>query len=597
MLWVPFFFSVAYMHLREELESSFHSQTAVICMGIFLAVKLVSDYISSPPVHEARKEVHEGKTTPAGEKLKTTVVEETRKAIKPAVVDNGVRSVRAEQYYGKYPKNTMAPWKNSRNEGREGDVVEYDKSSIKSFMDYPVDHRDVGTPDDWFPRDGRMVRLTGKHPFNSEPPVDELDKTGFLTPGNLHIIRNHGAVPKLTWETHKLQVGGILCPNPLVLSMEELTNTFPNTEFPVTISCCGNRRKEINMIKQTIGFNWGNGACGNMVYKGVLLRDILKRAGIDESFDVVGKYVEFIGVDDLGNKAGSPGPFPDEPWGEKVKYGTSLPLAKCMDPADEVMVAFQANGERLHPDRGYPIRLVIPGYIGGRMIKWLASINIIPHESHNCYHYWDNKYMPPQVTAEIAARDGWWYKQEYIINELSLNSLITKPSHNETLDVKANLGETFEIRGYAHSGGGRKVTRVEVSTDAGATWNLATLNQQEVANPYGKYWCWIWWKYDLDVADLLVSVGTTESTATKEIWCRAWDTSNSPQPEKPVWTLMGQSSNHIFRVMVHKEQTSQGDLVFRFEYPTQPGQQSGGWATRKVDKVKSAGYGPILLDN
>mmetsp|Transcript_23430 Transcript_23430/g.65173 ORF Transcript_23430/g.65173 Transcript_23430/m.65173 type:complete len:576 (+) Transcript_23430:222-1949(+) len=556
VLIVPFICSVAYVHFRELVaQLSAKSQDAA------------------------------DKTT------KAIVVEKEVPSKKPE--DDGTRSVRAQNFYGSYPKNTMRPWKNSRNEGREGDVVDHDKSAIKSFMDYPPDHRDVGTPDEWIPRDGRLVRLTGKHPFNCEPPVPELDKTGFLTPGNLHIIRNHGAVPKLSWETHKLHIGGGLCPKKTVLSMDELTTIFPITEFPVTISCCGNRRKEINMIKQTIGFNWGNGACGNMIYKGVLLRDLLQHVGIDIYGDVTGKYVEFIGTDDLGNKCGGPGPFPDEPWGEKVKYGTSLPLAKCLDAADEVMIAFQANGERLHPDRGYPIRLVIPGYIGGRMIKWLAKINILSHESHSCYHYWDNKYLPPQVTAEIAAKDGWWYKQEYIINELSLNSLITKPSHNETLDLKSNLGKTYEIRGYAHSGGGREVTRVEISTDQGATWNLATLNRQEVANPYGKYWCWLWWKYDLDVADLIM-VGDSDNG--KEIWCRAWDTSNSPQPEKPVWTLMGQSSNHIFRVKVHKEQNGAGDVVFRFEYPTQPGQQSGGWATRTADKVKSAGYGPISFD-
>jgi len=596
MMWVPFFFSVAYLHLREKMDATFHPQTAILCVGVALAVKLTSDYYASKTKtmdHEAEEEEEEG---PTSQKTRQVVVVEAPPAppVAPIQKDNGVRSVRSEQYYGKCPKNTMTPWKNSRNEGREGDVVEYDKANIKTFMDYPPDHRDVGTPDEWIPRDGRMVRLTGKHPFNTEPPVPELDKTQFLTPANLHIIRNHGAVPKLSWDTHQLHIGGVLCPKPLVLSMDELTQGFPVTEFPVTISCCGNRRKEMNMIKQTIGFNWGNGACGNNIYKGVLLRDLLKRVGIDENTpDIGNKFVEFIGTDDLGNKCGGPGPFPDEPWGEKVKYGTSLPLAKVLDPADEVMIAFSANGERLHPDRGYPIRLVIPGYIGGRMIKWLAKINIIPHESHNCYHYWDNKYLPPQVTAEIAARDGWWYKQEYIINELSLNSVLTKPYHDETLAVKENLGKTYEIRGYAHAGGGRKVTRVEISTDEGATWDLVNLTPQEVANPYGKYWCWIWWKFDLNVDQLLMP---NTSGNDKEIWCRAWDTSNSPQPEKPVWTLMGQSSNHFFRVKVHKQKNSQGDLFFRFEYPTQPGQQSGGWATRKSDKVKAAGYGPIVFD-
>lgn len=271
----------------------------------------------------------------------------------------------------------MTPWKNSRDEGREGDPVDVanlEEKAVQNFMELPCDHRDIGTPDDWIPRDGRMVRLTGRHPFNSEPILKELTKHNpenpFLLPANLHIIRNHGTVPKLEWDTHTLSIEGPLVPHPMQLTMDQLTTEFPTTEFPVTISCCGNRRKEMNMIKQTIGFNWGSAAAGTNVYKGVLLRDLLKSVGITaESPDVGNMHVEFIGNEDLGNKCEGPGPFPDEPWGEKVKYATSLPLSKCLDPTDEVMVAFMANGQRLHPDRGYPIRLLIPGYIGGRMIK------------------------------------------------------------------------------------------------------------------------------------------------------------------------------------------------------------------------------------
>lgn len=65
------------------------------------------------------------------------------------------------------------------------------------------------------------------------------------------------------------------------------------------------------------------------------------------------------------------------------------------------------------------------------------------------------------------------------------------------------------------------------------------------------------------------------------------------QPERPTWTLVGQSSIHVFRVIVHTEKDSSGQVVYRFEHPTRAGQQSGGWATRLAAKVKSAGYGEI----
>lgn len=194
--------------------------------------------------------------------------------------------------------------------------------------------------------------------------------------------------------------------------------------------------------------------------------------------------------------------------------------------------------------------------------------------------------MPPQVTSEIATRDGYWYKQEYIINELSLNSVFTTPNHDDTLPIADNIDKTLQVGGYAHTGGGRMVTRVEVTTDMGETWDVAAIDRRERPNEYGMYWCWVWWTFDLNVADLV---------GCEEIWVRAWDDANNPQPLEPTWTLMGQNLNHIFRVKVHTDTTATGDKVFRFEHPTQPGQQTGGWATRRAAKYRSAGYGRVEL--
>jgi nitrate reductase (NAD(P)H) len=155
--------------------------------------------------------------------------------------------------------------------------------------------------------------------------------------------------------------------------MDELV-AMEARELPVTLVCAGNRRKEQNMIRQTIGFNWGPSGVSTNVWKGTPLRALLEKAGVS-STNMEGKHVEFIGIEDLPNKVG-PGPFKDEPWGKLVKYGTSIPLAYAMNPANDVIIAYQANGEPLQPDHGYPVRLIIPGYIGGRMIKWLAQINV-----------------------------------------------------------------------------------------------------------------------------------------------------------------------------------------------------------------------------
>jgi len=507
-------------------------------------------------------------------------------SLKDGFVDSSTMSSSeptAEALYGPYPSALPIPFLSVTNEGREGTVPDAAiQSKAVTQFDLPPDVRDVKSPDEWVPRDGRLVRLTGKHPFNVEPPAAILHQHKFITPSSLHYVRNHGAVPKLSWDSHTVTVGGPLATTPVTFSMDELAAMEPR-EFPVTLVCAGNRRKEQNMMRQTIGFNWGGSGVGTNVYKGVPLRTLLLQAGVSDR-NMGGKHVEFVGVEDLPNKVG-PGPFPDEPWGKQVKYGTSVPLARAMNPAYDIMVAYEANGQKLQPDHGFPVRLIIPGYIGGRMIKWLAVINVLEHETKNHYHYHDNRILPPQITAEESLTGNWWYKPEYIFNELNINSAIAKPDHNETLAIKTSIDKTYDLGGYAYTGGGRAITRVEISLDGGVHWELATMDRKERPTEYGMYWCWIWWAFEIKVADLV---------GCKEICCRAWDESNNVQPTEPTWNLMGMGNNQAFRVKVHMDKTSSGEHVFRFEHPTQPGQQTGGWMTKAADKPISAGFGRLL---
>jgi len=486
-----------------------------------------------------------------------------------------------EKLYGPYPSAVPVPHVKEEQAPPKAEIEK--ASSYLDLQQFP-DHRDVGTPDEWIPRDGKLVRLTGRHPFNAEPTVSDLGKARFITPPSLHYVRNHGACPRLSWEEHKVSIGGPGVTKAMDLSMDELVALAPHREIPVTLVDAGNRRKEQNQIRHTIGFNNGSSSVSTNVWKGCLLRDVLLEAGVSDK-NMRGWHVEFIGDEDLPNDVG-PGPFEDEKWGDKVKYGTSVPLARAMNPANDIMVAWEANGERLLPDQGYPVRLIIPGYIGGRMIKWLKSINVIPHETKNHYHYHDNRILPPHVTAEEAQKGGWWYKPEYIVNEVNINSVIASPVHDEQLPLAKNIDKTYKVSGYAYSGGGRMITRVEVSVDGGRNWKLATLDRKEEPTDYGMSWCWTWFDYDLKISDMV---------GCKEIICRAWDEANNTQPEQPTWNLMGMGNNHIFRVKVHMEKNVRGEHCFRFEHPTQPGQLKGGWMTRVADKPESAGFG-LLLD-
>ncbi|PKI33612.1 hypothetical protein CRG98_045997 [Punica granatum] len=248
-----------------------------------------------------------------------------------------------------------------------------------------------------------MVRLTGKHPFNAEAPLARLMRHGFITPVPLHYVRNHGLVPRASWQHWTIEVTGLV-KRPGKLTMNRLVADFPSRELPVTLVCAGNRRKEQNLVKQSIGFNWGPSAVSTSIWRGVPLRD---------------------GAEDLPGGGGS-------------KYGTSIN---------------KENGELLAPDHGFPLRVIIPGYIGGRMVKWLRRIIVTTKESDNYYHYRDNKVFPSHVDPELANAEAWWYKPEYIVNELNINSVITTPSHEEILPINASTSQRpYTLRGYAYSG-------------------------------------------------------------------------------------------------------------------------------------------------
>jgi len=117
-----------------------------------------------------------------------------------------------------------------------------------------VDVQDADTPDKWIKRHTDMVRLTGRHPFNSEPKLPSLQAAGWITPPSLHVVRNHGAVPQLDFNTHTLKISGVPFGD-CELSMEQLiSGQFgPQVSFPVSFICAGNRRKEQNMTKKD---NW-----------------------------------------------------------------------------------------------------------------------------------------------------------------------------------------------------------------------------------------------------------------------------------------------------------------------------------------------------
>ena len=257
-----------------------------------------------------------------------------------------------------------------------------------------------------------------------------------------------------------------------------------------------------------------------------------------------------------------------------------------MDPNKGMMLAYKMNGEMLRPDHGKPLRAVIPGQIGGRSVKWLTKLIVTATPSDNWYHIYDNRVLPTMVSPEESANNkDWWTDERYAIFDLSVNSAAAYPAHEEKISL-VNGPKKYRVQGYAYSGGGRRVSRVEISLDKGRTWRLSDIDYPEDRyreadiNLYGgrldmtwreSCFCWCLWSIEIPIAEF--------STAS-DLLVRAMDDSMSVQPRDMYWSVLGMMNNPWYRLTITKE----GDSLL-FEHPTQPALIPGGW----MEKVKKDG--------
>jgi nitrate reductase (NAD(P)H) len=430
---------------------------------------------------------------------------------------------------------------------------------------------DLKTPDSHVPRDPRLIRLTGTHPFNVEAPLTALYDEGFLTSPELFYVRNHGAVPQVDdssipdWH---FSIEGLV-KNPFTLTLKDLIRNYEQITVPITLVCAGNRRKEQNQVRKSKGFSWGAAGVSTALWTGVPMSELIRRAGPLRG----AKYVCMEGADKLPNGY----------------YGTSLKLNWVMDPNRGIMVAHKMNGEMLRPDHGKPLRAVVPGQIGGRSVKWLKKIIVTAAPSDNWYHIYDNRVLPTMISPEQSANEPkWWTDERYAIYDLSTNSATAYPAHEERISL-INAPQTYRAKGYAYGGGGRRVTRVEVTLDKGKSWALADIryheddyrnNVDEDETLFGgkldmgwreTCFTWCFWEIDLQIKDLAIA---------GDIMVRAMDESMNVQPRDMYWSVLGMMNNPWYRITITKE-----DHSLRFEHPTQPALIPGGW----MERVKAQG--------
>ncbi|KAF6000939.1 hypothetical protein F1559_003206 [Cyanidiococcus yangmingshanensis] len=128
---------------------------------------------------------------------------------------------------------------------------------------------------------------------------------------------------------------------------------------------------------------------------------------------------------------------------------------------------------------------------------------------------------------------------------------------------------SYRIEGYAYSGGGRPITRVEITFDDGQHWHLCETRHPFEPNAAGRQWAWARFTYDASLVHLLCCT---------EFAVRAWDCSNNTQPHRWTWNVMGMGNNAWFRVRVSPvPDPNTGGISLRFEHPTVPGPSAGGW--------------------
>jgi sulfite oxidase len=340
-------------------------------------------------------------------------------------------------------------------------------------------------------------------PFNAETGMASLLEQP-ITATDAFYVRSHGTVPERDHGDWRLRVDGAV-ERPLSLSLETLQEAFRERHVTATLQCAGNRRAGLIAIRDIPGeAPWGPGATGTAVWSGVALADVLELAGPSAE----AAHVGFVGADQC-------------PEAKPAQvFGGSIPLDKAQRP--EVLLAWAMNGEPLPAVHGAPLRVVVPGYIGARSVKWLERIEL---RSEPWAGYFQRVVYRLLAEDEEPAMD-----RGIALGLIALNSAVLSPADGATV-----AAGPVTVSGYAFAGGDRSVQRVDVSTNRGASWSRAELHED-----LGR-WAWRQWEITL-----------TLQPGEHEILVRAWDSSAATQPEDEaaLWNPKGYVNNARPRIRV-----------------------------------------------
>ena len=311
---------------------------------------------------------------------------------------------------------------------------------------------------------------------------------GLITPNDLFFVRNNSTSVDLSADDWSLVVEGDAVRQRLDLSYDDIQR-LPRRSVTAYLECAGNHRVMFDRLqgRSADGTQWGRGAIGNGIWIGVSLADVLTLAGLaDDAVSVL-----LIGLDE------------DSPEGG---FQRVLPLEKALDP--DTILAYEMNGEPLPRDHGFPLRAIVPGWVGSSQIKWLGRIVVSS----------DPQWTRNNTTSYVLIGDDYTPEgqaQGRVVTEQNIKSALALP-------WPARLeGGAHTLKGFAHSPQGR-IHRVQWSDDGGGSWR-----DSRVLTPQPQH---SWAQFEFD---------WTATAGEYTITTRATDIEGNTQPDRVPFNQKG----------------------------------------------------------
>ena len=348
----------------------------------------------------------------------------------------------------------------------------------------------------------RSMILHNDRPEDLETPLPYFDE--WLTPNNVFFVRQHLPRPVIQEADFRLSVRGRVS-REIQLSVTDLRK-LPQYTVTAVLECTGNGRGFFR--PRVPGIQWGRGAVGNAEWSGPRLSEVLKLAGAD----VQAAYVTSNGADIGVAKT------PD--------FIRSLGMRKALDQS--TLLALRMNGEVLSPLHGFPLRLIVPGWDGTSWVKWVNSLSVDREPDRGFFmnpaYRFPKHAVAPGTPANPADLE--------VIEAMPVKSYITAPEDG----TKIPLAQ-IKLRGMAWAGEER-VTKVEISTDAGVTWLETQVSPKDL--PF----TWRLWTLDWKPS----------KPGYHTVLSRATDSAGRVQPMVATWNPSGYLFNAIDRIGVVVEE-------------------------------------------